>query len=440
MKQFLQKTDFEEECNSIIEYIVENATIILNPHTVSWVTLSKEEYCIYCNLKMEQYISDNDAQKVVMKLIVNNIIRFKNNIHASKIVPTPLNVYFAPTPRCNLHCVYCYADAQPPTVEDELMNDSEKAYKILDNILSANINTVYFTGGEPTLCKNLFHLVQYVKDKGVNVSILTNGTLINENNVDKFKIFDKVTVSLDASVAEINDITRGKGSFDRIVPAIKLLKKNGIDVAVTSVISKKNLENVPNLLKFVRETLGVTQHKVSLYVSHGRAKANSDTMECSYEEVIAFRRQYIEYLIKNRKPEEAIALFTPNIQKGMIRNLCGVASSEIFIDNKGFVYPCRLFETESHILGNVSETPLATVLQNKNTTCFKEKLCVDSIPECNECEMKNLCGGGCRSSHSCYTEDIMKSHKPLCDIIKNDIRSAILLNSGFNPITLKALR
>lgn len=439
MEQFLHKTDFSEECNGYIEYNVDNATIILNPHTVSWVTLSKEEYRTYCSLKSKQHIYNADEQKVIMKLIINNIIRFKNNIHAPKIAETPLSVYFAPTPRCNLHCVYCYADAQTP-VENEQVYGTENVYKILDNILTVNIRSIYFTGGEPTLCKNLFDLVQYVKDRGVNVSILTNATLVNENNVNKFRIFDRVTVSLDASVADINDITRGKGSFDRIVPSIKLLKDNKIEVAVTSVISKKNLENVPSLLKFVGETLEVTQHNVSLYVSHGRAKTNSDTMECSYEEVVAFRKQYIEYLIKNKKPEETIHLFNPNIQKGMIKNLCGVASSEIFVDSKGFVYPCRLFEDESHVLGNVSELPLATVLQNSKTTCFKEKLCVDAIPECSACEMKNLCGGGCRSSHACYTGDVMKSYTPFCNIIKNDIRNAILLNSGYNPITLKELR
>ncbi len=124
----------------------------------------------------------------------------------------------------------------------------------------------------------------------------------------------------------------------------------------------------------------------------------------------------------------------------MIRNLCGVASREIFVDSKGVVYPCRLFEDESHVLGNVSEMPLATVLQNNKTTCFKAKLCVDAIPECSACEMKNLCGGGCRSSHACYTGDVMKSYTPFCNIIKNDIRNAILLNSGYNPITLKELR
>lgn len=440
MEQFLEKTDFLNEYDNYIEYKVENAVILLNPNTVSWVTLSEEEYRAYLNLKNKKVIYDSLTKNVFMKLIINNIVRFKNNIHKPRVIQSPLNVYFAPTSRCNLRCVYCYADAQPPVNKNELLCGNENVYRILDNILAANINNMYFTGGEPTLYKDLFNLVKYVKNKGTSVSILTNGTLINESNVDKFKIFERVTVSLDASVAEINDITRGKGSFVRIVPAIKLLKKYGIDVAVTSVISKKNLKNVPHLLQFVREELGVKHHNVSLYVSHGRAKEKADIMECTYEEVIEFRSYYIDYLIKNSKPEELISLFSPNIQKGMIRNLCGIASSEIFIDGEGYVYPCRLFEDQTHVLGNVSGTLLTEVLQNNNTTCFQAKLCVDAIADCRICKMKNLCGGGCRSSHSCYTGDVEKSYKPFCNIIKNDIKNAILLSSGFNPITLKALR
>lgn len=437
--EILKKTDFKTVYKNLLQYEVEDKIIIVNPINVRWILLTMDEYYTYTQLINDSILDNNKSYNLIMKLIVHNLIQFKNNITTPRFIVPKINIYYAPTPYCNLKCVYCYAEAESPVAIKNFSTDTKKSYNLIDHMISDNTDTIYFTGGEPTLRKDIFALVNYVKSKGVRVGILTNGININEKTSIYYKIFDKITISLDASYAELNDITRGKGSFNKIVSGIRYLKSQGLNVAITSVISKVNFNNVPSLLKFVYEDLGITSHKLSLYISHGRAKDKSSIMELSYDEIILFRNMYIDFLIRTNNKTNIISLLQPPLQQGIKRYVCGIGSSEIFVDNDGNVFPCRLFEKDQYILGNITEKHISDVINNSSTKCFQEKLCVDNITDCKNCNVRYICGGGCRSSHACYTKDINKSNISFCDVIKYDIKSSILLSMGYNPLNMKKI-
>ena len=246
--------------------------------------------------------------------------------------------------------------------------------------------------------------------------------------------FNKVTLSLDASKAEINDITRGKGTFEKIAYATKLLKQYRVRVGITSVVSQVNLNNVPQLLKFIREELKIEEHKTTIHVSHGRGKASQ--IECTALQVQQFRKLYLQDYIETGIKSNA-SLFEPQLVRNIKRQICGVATAEIFVNDKGEVHPCHLFTDEKNLLGSLLENSLEEIMNNEK---IKEKMKVDNIESCNLCKSKYLCGGGCRSSHSCYTGSIKESHEPLCDMIKRDIKNLILLQIPINPITLEKIR
>ena len=261
--------------------------------------------------------------------------------------------------------------------------------------------------------------------------------MINEKNVNQFKIFDRVTISLDGHVSGIHEATRGKYTFNKVVDSIKLLKKQGVNVAVTTVVSKINQEYVTQIMDFVKNDLGIEHHNMSTHISFGRGVDSK--IECSQGELKRYRDTYFNHLCETTS-EEIETLLRPNIKRGEYRNGCGAGCGEIFIKDNGETYPCRLFIDEKYYLGNLKENSLENIVKSKILQDIKKTFEVNQIESCRNCNYKNICGGGCRSVHAAYTGSVEKSSEVLCNMLKNEIDSAIIIQSGFNPKTRKELK
>ena len=431
----LEKMNLSKEDFSI--YDAGNAKVLVNNKSVNWILLSTEEVAKFKDMLNYEVSGFDELQnkRFIFKLLLGKVLQFSAT-RESRLIEPKMRVYFSPTFSCNLKCVYCYAEAE--MVNKDIQFDTEETYRIIDSFTNDNVAEVVITGGEPLLRKDLFQLVDYIKlQKNKKVSILTNGILINENNIEQFKKFSKVTLSLDASMAEINDITRGKGTYHKIVKAVKLLKEHGVNVGIASVVSKINLGDVPTLLSFVRDELGIAEHNTSIHVAHGRGKASQ--IECTSLQVKQFRELYLNDYIENDLNTNS-SLFQPEIFKNIQREMCGVATAEIFVDEKGNVYPCRLLVGDQYLLGSLLEDSLEKIIADPKTQAFKDCMKVDNIESCSQCKSKYMCGGGCRSSHACYTGDISKSHAPLCEMIEREIENSILLQSNINPLTREEIQ
>ena len=88
------------------------------------------------------------------------------------------------TNSCNYHCTYCFGKVngqKDPTLDD--------AKKIVDNIAlhfaQSNIadGRINFAGGEPTLYEHLDELIDYTSSLGIQVSIVTNGSLLTPERI-----------------------------------------------------------------------------------------------------------------------------------------------------------------------------------------------------------------------------------------------------------------
>ncbi|MFH1381236.1 MAG: radical SAM protein, partial [Candidatus Omnitrophota bacterium] len=87
----------------------------------------------------------------------------------------PLKAMFELTYRCNFRCVHCYVAADKKKKELGI----EEVKVILDQLKKAGCFHVGFTGGELFLRKDIFKILNYAKQSGFRISILTNGFLID---------------------------------------------------------------------------------------------------------------------------------------------------------------------------------------------------------------------------------------------------------------------
>lgn len=150
---------------------------------------------------------------------------------------------------CNFKCRQCFSK-----FGTEKLLPMEGWKKIVDNcIAGTDVTEFNIAGGEPMLYPGLVELVQYIRDKGVKVSLITNGSLMNEEWIKNCAgMFETIGFSVDS----INDETNRKiGRCDRngktipagrVVELCRLIRKYapGCRIKINTVVSALNKDEI----------------------------------------------------------------------------------------------------------------------------------------------------------------------------------------------------
>ena len=160
----------------------------------------------------------------------------------------PHVINFHITDICNYNCKYCFAKyhlKDLPLEDAKRVIDEAKSYFDQNGILNGRIN---IAGGEPTLYPYIEEIIRYIKERGMSVSIITNGShLTPEFCLRMAGTLDMIGISIDASTAEgnrrVGRCSAGRTpDFDRLERAAHIMKHYGIRLKVNTVVSKLNLD------------------------------------------------------------------------------------------------------------------------------------------------------------------------------------------------------
>jgi 12,18-didecarboxysiroheme deacetylase len=155
--------------------------------------------------------------------------------------------------RCNLKCVHCYAQSKDIEYKNELTTQQGK--DLIDDLAQFGAPVILFSGGEPTMRKDLPELAQYARSKGMRAVISTNGTLIDKKMAKVLKDIglSYVGVSLDG-MRETNDKFRGmKGAFDAALNGMRNCLAEGVKVGLRFTINKKNVMDIPAIFDLLEK-------------------------------------------------------------------------------------------------------------------------------------------------------------------------------------------
>lgn len=170
------------------------------------------------------------------------------------------------TEYCNFRCAYC-RQLNPITFGDRKIKQMslEEIKTAIDYWCEGQpVENIRFSGGEPTLHKDIKSIVTYAKSKGINrVAISTNGS----NKLDLYKELidlgvNDYSISLDGCCAEdVNFMAGGiKGAFDVVTSSIRELSKLTY-VTVGIVLTPDNIQKTIDIINFA-DGLGVTDIRV----------------------------------------------------------------------------------------------------------------------------------------------------------------------------------
>ncbi|MCK4778527.1 MAG: radical SAM protein [Actinomycetia bacterium] len=337
----------------------------------------------------------------------------------SNIQPKLNELWFHLNQSCNLKCRYCLVDAGRETNKtlgiDEIKNILEQA-----KILGAK--RFYITGGEPYMLKRHKEIFELILDYG-ELIILTNATLINEDSYIPSPQKTLFQVSLDGT-ERINDLLRGKGSFNNALKGISALKRKGHQPVIASVVTKINIHNIPELTSFLGD-IGITYHHLHFLHNRGRAKGNGLTY--SIEDIPYYLEKIIEkgglkQVLLDNYLSFAARISFPREKR---YDLCHACLEMVTIGPGGKVYPCPPFVgIEKFVLGNVKEEGLEEIWLKGNKVRQIRKETLFNCLECRECEFNIYCGGGCLV-YKYLEKGSLSTKDPFCEIYKYFIKKRL---------------
>ncbi|QGU95579.1 radical SAM protein [Clostridium bovifaecis] len=354
-----------------------------------------------------------------------NRIEIYPNIHSLG------KIYIEPTSKCNLSCHTCVRRTWKEPMGNMDLHLFDALIEQLKDFKS--LHSVMFGGfGEPTFHKDILYMIAKIKSLGVNVEMVTNGTLLDETLLKGLieNGLDTLWVSFDGTSADRFEDIREGANFNAIVKNLKNLKSLNLEsahkvkVGIAFVVMKNNINELKNMDKLIYQ---IDASKVSISNVFPYSIDMLDEMVCSLNvgdiapNTFNLKSAFISLPIidiTEATKEPLYELFMKNRNVSIMRNKIGTETSSCrfikerctFIRWDGNVAPCmgllhsystyfNYYKTEREVtpysFGDISKNNLKDIWNSQEYHDFRER--VDSFDfspcfQCGPCQLaeKNL--------------------------------------------------
>jgi heme d1 biosynthesis radical SAM protein NirJ len=319
--------------------------------------------------------------------------------------------------RCNLACKHCYSISADTDFPGEL--STTEVFAVMDDLKVFRVPVLILSGGEPLLRPDIFEISARAKAMGFYVGLSTNGTLIDERNIERIAAigYDYVGISIDGLRATHDRFRRLEGAFDASMKGIRLCKARGIKVGMRFTMTQDNAHELPALLDLMEQE-GIDKFYFSHlnYAGRGNVNRKDDAMLKTTRRAmdLLFERcwDYVqrgvhkEFVTGNNDADGVYLLFWvrkhfPQLEAHMRARLAqwGGNSSGVNIaniDNLGNVHPDTMWW--HYTLGNVKERPFSAIWPD---TADPLMAGLKASPRavkgrCGACRYFDICGGNTR--------------------------------------------
>ena len=358
---------------------------------------------------------------------------------------------------CNIDCTYCFflsKDALYPNEKTRMSADTLEAYisQLLESHRTPQV-TVAWQGGEPTLMgldffRRSVELVEQYRRPGqvVQHTIQTNGLLLDDDWCAFFKERGfLVGLSVDGP-RELHDRyrvdRRGRGTFDLVMRGWQALRRHAVDFNILCTINAANQDHGRAVYRFLRDELGAAWMQFIPIVERATedtiAIANRGWSEQAGRQRLLYTqtgnlvtertvggKQYGQFMvdifeewIRHDVGRVYVQLFDVTLEAYFGRHLlcihaptCGYGPA---LEHNGDMYACDHFVEPRFRLGNIHETHMLELLASPAQRAFGEDKRGSLTAQCQRCEVRPLCHGGCPKDRFALSRDGDPGHNYLC--------------------------
>ncbi len=343
--------------------------------------------------------------------------------------------------RCNLMCKHCYSISADTDFPNEL--NTAQVFDVMDDLKQFKVPVLILSGGEPLLRPDIFEIAHHAKAMGFYTALSTNGTLIDERNIDKIAEvgFDYLGISIDGIRETHDQFRRKEGAYDESMHGLRLCRDAGIKVGLRFTMTQDNAEELPQLLDLM-----VEERINKFYFSHlnyaGRGNKNREddvflnttrwAMDLLFDHALedAAKGRGTEFVTGNNDADGVYLLHwterlfpeqTEHIKAKLIQwggNSSGVNIANI--DNQGRVHPDTMWW--NYDLGNVKERSFSEIWMDTSDPIMAGlKASPRTIGgRCGVCRYFDICGGNTRVRAMQLTGDAW-SEDPACYLTDEEI-------------------
>ena len=305
------------------------------------------------------------------------------------------------TEACNQNCRFCYNHWRP---EGSRPVDGTLAFRTLKRLLrQAQIGSISFSGGEPTLLRNMDDMVLKCRFKGSHVNVLTNGTIISEDditNLGSMGIANLQVPLLSSDAAVHESLTGLPGSWQKATGTVRnAIRILGPDhVAAVLIVTAVNAPTLAQTLDFYRE-LGIRTVMVNRFNLGGNGLRNKAELCLSRDGLRAAFKVVSDFAVANRDMRfvsgvcTPMCLMDPHDFPGIMFTSCStdLAMRPLTVSYRGDVRFCN---HSPFVLGNIWERDIKDILEDETI-----KARYSGVPDkCASCSLFSRCKGGCRAA------------------------------------------
>ena len=356
--------------------------------------------------------------------------------------PGPFQVMTKPNgPRCNLDCTYCYY------LEKERLYPDAKKFRMPDDVLETYVRDyiatqiatgapeIWFSwqGGEPTLLGvDFFRRAVVLQEKygpagtPVRNALQTNGTLLDAEWAAFLKKNDfLVGLSIDGP-RDLHDRYRidraERPTFDKVMAAVELLRTHNVAFNALTVVHRQNAKKPREVYRFLKgigvefmQFIPIVERAGDDGVLAGAPQQGGVAAKVTPWSVLpkdygTFLTRIFDEWIKEDVGRIFVQFFDTQVGlwAGAPSSLCWFAETcgqGLAMEHNGDLYACDHYVYPEYRLGNIMETPMATLAAAPAQQKFgADKR--DTLPRtCRECEYRFACNGGCPKHRFLTTPD-----------------------------------
>jgi mycofactocin radical SAM maturase len=348
--------------------------------------------------------------------------------HFEAGLDAPICLTWELTYACNLACVHCLSSSGR---RDPRELTTGECLGVIDELERMQVFYVNVGGGEPTVRRDFWTLLEYATEHGVGVKFSTNGSRISPARAGWLAGCDyvDVQVSIDGATAAVNDAVRGIGSFATAMRAMENLAEAGFERFKVSVVVTRANAGQLDAFKALADRFGAQLRLTRLRPS-GRAVDVWDELRptaAQQREVYDWLRAHGEDVLTGDSFFHLSAFGASLPGLGM----CGAGRVVCLIDPVGDVYACPFAIHDEFLAGNV-RAPGGFAGVWRDSPLFAELREPHGGGACASCGFFDACRGGCMAAKF-FTGLPLDGPDPECVLGHGEAALALARRAGAPP-------
>jgi radical SAM protein with 4Fe4S-binding SPASM domain len=311
---------------------------------------------------------------------------------------------------CNLDCAHCYRP-QDRVYQLSLENIRDICQRL--DVSSMNLGT-----GESWIHPQFPQMVEYLTERGIKVSMASNGYSLTDMPASLLEQLHDVEVSIDFATAHGQDGFRGRGNWECVMAAIERCHDHGVEVTILTTMMSTNYDQMDALVHLASQVETNLRANVYQPVHKGR-----DRFMLSYDQFWEGYQRLLDSgpLLSTSEPIVHAMLGLDSLDGSP----CGRKS--IRFTPQGHITPCVYWPDPDLTLDELDRLNAEDIVDSAQ---FRRARLAPS--ECQDCPHFPSCGGGCASRRALLGD--LNRADIYCPLIRGE-----RVKLSFTPATEKDL-